>query len=219
MNGAHDLGGMHGFGAIDPDPNEPLFHAEWERRCFAITLATGFLGQWNIDAGRFAREQMPPAEYLATSYYEHWLFGLEHLLVQRAMATPEEIEIGALELEPKPGLRVLQAANVTAALSKGGPSQRATDTPARFQAGDKVRTVNINPVTHTRIPRYARGKTGTVHLLHGAHVFPDSNALFQGEAPQHLYTVQFNGRELWGPDAEPGASTCIDLWDSYLEPA
>ncbi len=92
MNGAHDLGGMHGFGPINPEPNEPVFHHEWEKRAFAITLACGFLGKWNLDMSRFARETMEPAEYLATSYYEHWLHGLETLLVETGLLTKEEIE-------------------------------------------------------------------------------------------------------------------------------
>lgn len=219
MNGAHDLGGMHGFGAIAPDPAEPLFHAEWERRCFALTLAAGFTGQWNIDASRFAREQMPPAEYLSTGYYEHWLYGLEVLLTQQAMATLDEIRSGKLALEPKAGVQALAPENVATALAKGGPSAREATAEPRFQVGDTVRTKNLNPATHTRLPRYARGKVGTVHLCHGGHVFPDANALFAGEAPQHLYCVRFEGQELWGPDAEPGTATHIDLWESYLEPA
>lgn len=219
MNGAHDLGGMHGFGPINPDPNEPLFHDEWERRCFAITLAAGFTGEWNIDASRFAREQMPPAEYLSTGYYEHWLFGLEFLLADRGLATPDEMAAGKLEVEPKASARTLKAENVAKALSTGGPSARETNAAPRFAVGDRVRTRNIHPPTHTRLPRYVRGKIGTVKLLHGAHVFPDSNALFAGEKPQHLYTVEFSGEELWGPDAEPGTSVTTDCWESYLDAA
>lgn len=219
MNGAHDLGGMHGFGPIGANPDEPLFHAEWERKCFALTLAAGFTGQWNIDASRFAREQMPPAEYLATGYYEHWLYGLEYLLADRGMATPEEMADGRLHVEPKPIARALEAKDVGKVLSKGGPSERASDAKPQFGVGDRVRTANINPATHTRLPRYARGKVGTVELLHGTHVFPDTNARYAGEEPQHLYTVRFDGEELWGPDAEPGTSTSLDLWESYLDAA
>ena len=219
MNGAHDLGGGHGHGPIAPDPNEPLFHGDWERKAFSLTLAMGFTGQWNIDASRFAREQMPPAEYLSTSYYVHWLHGLEYLLLDRTMATPQEIASGAVELEPKPGARLLKAQDVNKVLLKGGPSERETAEAPRFQPGDRVRTININPATHTRLPRYARGKVGTVALLHGAHVFPDTNSLYQGENPQHLYTIRFDGRDLWGPDAEPDSCTMIDLWNEYLEPA
>ena len=103
MNGAHDLGGMHGLGPIDPEKDEPVFHAEWQRRCFAITLAAGFLGQWNIDMGRYARERMHPAEYLSTSYYEHWLHGLQLLLVEKGLLTEEEIaaRMGELTEEPE----------------------------------------------------------------------------------------------------------------------
>lgn len=219
MNGAHDLGGMHGFGPIGADPDEPLFHAEWERKCFALTLAAGFTGEWNIDASRFAREQMPPAEYLATGYYEHWLFGLEYLLADRGMITADEMAEATVQTEPKPSARMLKAADVAKVLSKGGPSGRETNAPPRFKAGDRVRTVNINPATHTRLPRYARGKVGTVELLHGAHVFPDTNAQFAGEAPQHLYTVRFEGADLWGPDAEPGTAVTVDCWESYLDAA
>ena len=101
MNGIHDLGGMHGFGPVDPERDEPVFHHEWERRAFAVTMAAGFLGEWNIDMSRYAREQMPPAEYLATTYYEHWLFGLEQLLVERGLLTRAEIEerVAALRRE------------------------------------------------------------------------------------------------------------------------
>ena len=219
MNGAHDLGGMHGFGAIGADPDEPLFRAEWERRCFALTLACGFTGRWNIDAARSAREQMPPAEYLSTGYYEHWLFGLEYLLVDRAMVTPEELAGGRVEPTPKPVARILKGEDVAAALSKGGPSRREIDAPARFAPGDRVRAKVTSPAGHTRLPRYVRGRVGTVGLWHGAHVFPDSNALDAGEAPQHLYTVRFEGAALWGPDAEPGTGTLVDCWESYLDAA
>jgi nitrile hydratase beta subunit len=219
MNGAHDLGGMHGFGPVAPDPNEPLFHGDWEKRCFALTLAVGFTGQWNIDASRFAREQMPPGEYLSTGYYEHWLFGLEYLLVDRSLATPEEMDAGKALVEPKPIARTLQAKDVVSTLSKGGPSERADAGDRLFAVGDKVRTRNLNPATHTRLPRYARGKVGTVHLAHGSHVFPDQNSQYQGEAPQPLYNVRFEGEELWGSAAEPGACTYIDLWEDYLDAA
>ena len=219
MNGAHDLGGMHGFGPIRPEPDEPLFHADWERKCFALTLAAGFTGEWNIDASRFAREQMAPAEYLSTGYYVHWLHGLEYLLADRNMVTPDEMASGQVQTEPKPIACTLKAADVPKVLSKGGPSERESDAVPRFKAGDRVRTANINPATHTRLPRYARSKVGTVELLHGTHVFPDTNSQYAGEVPQHLYTVRFHGIELWGPDAEPGTSTLVDLWESYLDAA
>lgn len=98
MNGAHDLGGMDGFGPIDPEPNEPVFHTEWERRAFALTVALGYSGLWNLDMTRWAREQMEPADYLRTSYYEHWLFGLETLLREKGLLNAEEIAAREAEI-------------------------------------------------------------------------------------------------------------------------
>lgn len=98
MNGAHDLGGMHGFGPIDPEPDEPVFHAQWERRAFALTLAMGAYGAWNIDMSRHARERMEPGAYLTTSYYEHWLHGLERLLIEKGLLTREEIDTRMAEI-------------------------------------------------------------------------------------------------------------------------
>ncbi len=221
MNGAHDLGGGHGHGPIAPDPNEPLFQAEWERRCFATTLAMGATGQWNIDQSRFARESMRPGRYLETSYYEHWLHGLEVLLREHGLATAEEMASGKLAAPPKPVARVLKADDVAPVLAKGGSARRdeAAAPATRFKAGDLVRARNLNPPGHTRVPRYVRGRLGRIEKVHGVFVFPDTNAANADEAPQWLYAVRFEGRELWGPDAEPGTAAYADLWDSYLEPA
>lgn len=208
MNGAHDLGGMHGFGPVGQEADEPVFHAEWERRIFATMLAMGFTGQWNLDKSRHARESMPPAEYLATSYYEHWLLGLEALLAER----------GLLEGEPSK-LRRLEAGNVTKALKTGGPTEREIAASPAFGPGDAVRALNIHPVGHTRLPRYCRGRIGTVERLWGAHVYPDSHAATGDQDPRHLYSVRFAARELWGPSASPADSVMIDLWEPYLEPA
>jgi nitrile hydratase len=223
MNGAHDLGGMHGFGPVDIEPNEPVFHREWERRAFAITMAAGFLGKWNIDQGRFAREQMPPAEYLATSYYEHWLFGLQKLLNDRGLVS--HTEVAAREKDPASpaapvtGARVLAARDVETALRKSRTSKADEDVAPRYKVGDRVRTRNINPLGHTRLPRYARGKRGVVTLDHGVWVFPDSSGNGLGRNPQHCYSVRFEARELWGDDAPPRDSVYIDLWDDHLVPA
>jgi nitrile hydratase subunit beta len=200
VNGAHDMGGVHGFGPVVAEADEPRFHAEWERRVFALVIALGAGGEWNIDASRFAREDRPPAEYLGKTYYELWLAGLERLLAERGYPS-------------KP----LRAEDVDAMLARGGPASRASDRPARFAAGDRVRTRNIHPHTHTRLPRYARDKVGTVELVHGTHVFPDSNAQFHGEDPQWLYTVRFTAHELWGRDDNDSVS--IDAFEPYLEPA
>jgi len=219
MDGAHDMGGVAGFGAVQPEPNEPVFHAEWERRAFALTLAMGMPGGWNIDMSRFAREDRPPQDYLGKSYYEIWLAGLERLMLERGLVAADEIEAGHQLCPAKPVARTLTPGDVAATLHRGGPTERETGKSARFAIGDRVRTKTINPPTHTRLPRYARGHVGVIDRIHGAHVLPDSNARGAGEDPQWLYTVTFDGRELWGEEAEPGSTTSIDAWEPYLEPA
>ena len=218
MDGAHDMGGAHGFGNVEPEQNEPVFHGGWERRMLAITLAMAKPGQWNIDMSRYARENCSPQDYLNRSYYEVWLGGLEKLMEERGLVAPEEIETGKVLL-PRKDVPVLKAGDVDAMLRRGGPTERPTGDPARFKIGDRVRARVMAPATHTRLPRYVRGHVGTIELLHGAHVFPDSNAMGKGEAPQWLYTVRFVGRELWGDDGDPESTVSVDAWDSYLEPA
>jgi nitrile hydratase len=215
---------MHGFGPVDIERDEPVFHGEWERRAFAITLASGFLGKWNIDMGRYAREQMPPAEYLATTYYEHWLFGLEKLLHDLGLVTKDEVAAklsgrGSAAPEPVAGARVLAARDVEAALRTSRTSKADEDVAPRYKVGDAVVTRNINPLGHTRLPRYARGKRGVVVLDHGVWVFPDTAGNGRGRHPQHCYTVRFSARELWGDDAPARDTVHIDLWDDHLEPA
>jgi nitrile hydratase len=230
MNGVHDMGGMHGFGPVEPERNEPVFHTEWERRAFAITLSTGFLGTWNIDMSRHARERMPPAEYLATSYYEHWLWGLETLLVEQGLLSREEIEARVTELragaqpaarpgKPAANLRVVRPGDVERLLSTGNPFRVDVDLPPRFAPGQAVLTRNRHPLGHTRLPRYARGRRGVIDRDHGVFVFPDSHAAGRGKDPQHCYSVRFAARELWGREAPASECVHIDLWDAYLEPA
>jgi nitrile hydratase len=218
MNGVHDMGGMDGFGTVLPESAEPVFHADWERRVFALTMAMGATGEWNLDASRFARENRPPADYLNKSYYQIWLAGLQQLLAEHDLVTEEEVSAGR-ELEPRKTVgRVLAAGDVAATLGRGGPTNRAPERPAMFSVGDCVRAKNINPPTHTRLPRYVRGHIGTVGATHGCHVFPDTNAHGGGENPQWLYTVAFDGRELWGPGADPAMVVSVDAFEPYLEP-
>jgi nitrile hydratase beta subunit len=219
MNGAQDMGGMHGFGPVVPEPNEPVFHAEWERRAFALTLAMAMPGGWNIDQSRFARENRNPGEYLAMSYYQIWFAALESMLKERGLVAEDEIEAGRSLRPPKPVKRVLSPDDVLKVLHRGGPTERPTDTKPAFKAGDKVRAKTINPPTHTRLPRYVRGRVGTIERVIGFHVFPDSNAIGAGENPQWLYTVAFSGRELWGADADPTLQVSVDAWEPYLSPA
>ncbi|MHA1537481.1 MAG: nitrile hydratase subunit beta [Alphaproteobacteria bacterium] len=222
MNGAHDLGGMHGFGPIDPEPEakEPIFHAGWERRAFAITLAAGAHGKWNIDMSRHARERQNPADYLRHSYYENWIAGLETLLIEAGLVSEAELASGKSEglAPPEARERAIKAGEVAAVLAKGSPTTMDIPLEAKFAAGDRVRVRNINPAGHTRAPRYARGKLGRIHEDHGVHIFADKNAHGTKQG-QHLYSVRFDATELWGQDSANKCAVYIDLWDDHLEPA
>jgi nitrile hydratase len=203
VNGAHDMGGVQGFGPIEREADEPWFHEEWERRAFALTLAMGATGEWNLDQSRFAREDREPLDYLSRTYYEIWLAGLERLLEERGL------------LEATRPVRTLAASEVEPLLMRGGSVARATVREPRFAVGDRVRARNMHPRTHTRLPRYVRGHVGTVELIHGCHVFPDVHAVTGEEDPQWLYTVRFSALELWGDDSK--ASVSVDAWEPYLE--
>ncbi len=217
MDGAHDMGGVAWSGPVEPEPNEPVFHAPWERRAFALTMAMGMPGGWNIDMSRFAREDRPPQDYLGKSYYEIWLAGLERLMLERGLVAPDEIEAGRPLRAAKPVAKILSVEDVAAVLHRGGPTEREATSPAGFAVGDRVRAKTIHPPTHTRLPRYVRGHVGRIERVLGCHVFPDSNATGAGENPQWLYTVTFDGPELWGEASDPGLKVSIDAWEPYLE--
>jgi nitrile hydratase len=217
MNGIHDLGGMHGMGPVAIEKNEPVFHTEWERRVFAMTLAAACAVKWNIDMGRYAREQMPPAEYLATGYYEHWLFGLEKLLVDLGVVTRNELATG--RAQGKTDYTPLRAPEVAHYLRNRRHARLDYEVAPKFKAGDRVLTHNAHPVGHTRLPRYARGKHGVIDRDHGVFVFADTHAMTRDQKPQHCYSVCFAARELWGPTASSRDSVSLDLWDDYLDPA
>ncbi|ANK80660.1 MAG: nitrile hydratase subunit beta [Rhizobiales bacterium NRL2] len=220
MNGVHDMGGMQGFGPIAPEPEaeEPLFHEPWERRVFALTLAAGFLGEWSIDEARHARERMNPADYLRAGYYEKWLDAVGRQMVEKGLITEAELTSGRPERKvARDEYRLLKAGTVDRVFDKGGPASLDAGRPAAFAIGDRVRALNINPAGHTRSPRYVRGHVGEVVLHHGGHVFADANA--HGERRgEHLYTVRFDAKEIWGPDAFGGA-VMVDLWEPHLETA
>jgi nitrile hydratase len=219
VNGAQDLGGMMGFGRVDTTPDGTVFHADWERRAFGISLAMGATGVWNLDTARFARESLHPAEYLGSSYYAIWLKGLERLVVDHALVSPEELTRGRALTAPAARPPMLKSHQVPALLARGTPFERAAREPARFAVGDRVATRNMHPSGHTRLPRYVRGRRGAIELRHGVFAFPDSNAHGSGESPQWLYTVRFSARELWGDDADPTVVVSIAAWEGYLEPA
>ena len=207
MNTVHDMGGMQNYGPVVPERDEPPFHHDWERRALALTVAMGATKQWNLDQSRAARESLPPAQYLSSTYYEIWIAGLQKLLQQHGLLA------GSTKPVPK-----LAADRVEAALRNRLGVARPATRDARFAVGDRVVTRNINPVSHTRLPRYCRGKPGTVTAVHGVHVFPDSNARGRGEDPQWLYNVRFDAKDLWGEDTT-AAAVHVDCFEPYLEKA
>ncbi len=219
MNGIHDMGGMDGFGKVEPEPNEPMFHAEWEARVLAMVRAMGAAGAFNIDASRFYRESLPPHIYLASSYYKKWLLGLEALLIDRGYVTADEVAAGHAITTPKPLKRGKFTANDVERVMVRDKFGRARAAPPKFKPGDRVRARNIHPRTHTRLPRYVRGHLGVVERDHGCHVFPDSAATESGDNPQRLYTVVFDAVELWGAEADPTVKVSIDAFEPYLETA
>lgn len=219
MNGPQDLGGQMGFGPVAAEPNEPVFHADWEKRALGLVICSGAMGGWTIDESRHARESLHPADYYASSYYAIWIKGLEKLLKRYGYVTDADLTAGGpVDRAPAPK-RVLKASEAPAAMARGGPCDRPTAAAPKYTAGQRVRARNMHPEHHTRLPRYARGRAGVVESVRGAYVFPDTNAHRKGENPEWVYTVAFDGRELWGSDADPNLTVSIDAWESYLERA
>ena len=212
MNGIHDMGGMHGMGPIRAEKNEPVFHEKWEGRMFALALALD-------GADRDTIERIPPAEYLRQSYYERWLTALEGELVKAGTLTPAEMERGKAAGGAKTTVHVLTATEVPAMIAKGEPSRPEVRVEPQFHLGQRVRARNMHPVRHTRLPRYVRGRVGTVERDYGVFEFPDTSTMGLGPKPQRVYSVRFAARELWGAQAAPQDSVYVDMWDDYLEPA
>ena len=214
-NSIHDMGGMHGFGSVEPEADEPVFHEPWEGRVNAIYRAMGSLRLWTIDMARASLETLPPALYLSASYYQRWLLGLERRVVRHNLA-------GTDELRAEQSLRTIDkpdhifTSDDASRMTRGDFERDAAASP-RFTAGDRVRTRNINPETHTRLPRYARDKVGEVEAVRGCHVYPDSVAIGEGEDPQWLYTVVFAGQALWGDDSDPSVKVSIEAFEPYLD--
>ena len=217
MNSIHDMGGMDGFGPVEAEPNEPPFHEPWEGRVLAMQRALGFTRTWTIDEGRAAIEMLDPVTYLTASYYEKWYRSVVHRVVAHGLVEVDELAAGRALRPGKALERTMTPADVPAMTR--GTYDRLPAAPPRFAAGARVRTRNLNPVTHTRLPRYARDKSGTVEAVRGCHVYPDAVAAGAGEQPQWLYTVVFAARELWGPDADPKLTVSIEAFEPYLDPA
>jgi nitrile hydratase len=217
------MGGMHGFGAIRREQDEPVFHADWEGKAVGIQVALEAQGICSTDEHRFEIERIRPDRYLAATYYERWLIGTEAILVQHGIASADELaarrgRVADRPADPLPEHRdEALGAHIDRLIAQGGTKRRPDADGPRFAVGDQVRGRNVHPAGHTRIPRYARGRTGTVVADYGAYAFADTLAAGAGEHPQHLYAVRFTGSELWGPDAEAGTVIHLDLFESYLE--
>jgi nitrile hydratase len=211
------MGGMDGFGRVEVEPNEPMFHTRWEGRVMAMVRAMGAAGAYNIDISRVYREALPPHVYLASSYYKIWLLGLEDALIARGFIGKAEVAKGHALDPAKPLKRGKFTISDVERIMVRGKYGRDARAPAKFKAGDRVRAKNIHPLTHTRLPRYVRGHVGVVERDHGVQVFPDSAARDAGENPQWLYTVVFDGPELWGPDSDATVKVSIDAFEPYLE--
>lgn len=218
MNGVHDMGGMHGMGPVEIEENEPVFHAEWEKRVFALRLACIFHRKWNGNMNRYAVERMPPVAYLAATYYEKVLFGLETMLIEQAVVTGAELASG--RAAGKAGVAgVLGVDGIDTLLRNRIRARVDVDVPPRFKAGDDVIARNINPAGHTRLPRYARGRRGLIDRDFGVFIFPDTSAMSRDPKPQHLYNVRFGARELWGEGVRARDSVYVNLWDDHLDSA
>jgi nitrile hydratase subunit beta len=216
-NSIHDMGGMHGFGPVEIEADEPRFHADWEKRVVAMMRGMGATGLWTLDGFRASMENLSPLTYLSVSYFERWCGGLERQVVAHGLVGEDELTAGRAL---RPGIRLNRKLTLDDVNKGGIPTfERPAPAPARFKAGDSVRTRNINPATHTRLPRYARGKFGTIEAVRGCHVFPDSAALGAGDNPQWLYAVVFAGRELWGEEADPSIKVSIEAFEPYLTAA
>ena len=222
MRGSHDLGGLDGLGLISPEPesSEPVFHADWEKRIFALALAVGFLGQWNLDESRHARERQSSDDYLRHSYYENWWVGLKTLLLEKGLVSEEEFGSGQMQAHASSlGLSALQVDDVARILFEGGSVEMETEKLPCFKAGDQVRVRQEVAAGHTRIPSYVRGRVGIIERHHGAHVFADRNALGRREA-EHLYSIRFSSREIWGDKTREDTNfgVRVDLWEPHLDP-
>lgn len=218
MDGVHDLGGMDGFGPVKPEPeNGSPFHAEWEGRVLAMARALGAAGAWNIDVGRFGIERLPPHIYLGATYYQKWHLRNEKLAVERGLISAEELVAGHANGPGKklkrPALKPDEAERTTIRNSYGRDPTR----PAFFKIGDRVRAKNIHPKSHTRLPRFVRGHVGVVERIQGFHIYPDAVVAEGKEDPQWLYTVRFDGKELWGPESDPTLEVSIEAFEPYLE--
>jgi len=216
VNGIHDMGGMHGLGEIGYKRDDPAFHAAWEVRVHALVTALAAHGKWR--ALRPEIEAIPAGEYLRMSYYERWLAALIESIAKSGLAARAEIERGAPSVGAARSVPALTADTACGAALAAPRTELSTRVEPRFRIGQRVRGVNLNTPTHTRMPRYTRGKVGVVERDRGVFALPDTHVYFGDPKPQHVYLIRFSARELWGHDASTRDAIYIDLWQDYLEP-
>lgn len=218
MDGMHDVGGMAGFGSIPIEDNEPVFHGDWEGKSFAMVLLSFSWRKWNLDQTRSSHEQLTPQQYLSLSYYERLITGLADRAIKAGLVTTDEIRAGHASAVPEQFAMPLTRKAVPAFIKAPRNYLRPNTIAPAYRVGDRICTVTDSPDSHTRLPRYARGRSGTIILYHGCNVFADANA--DGtENPQHLYAVRFSGSELWGQQGNPRDSVTLDLYEPYLRHA
>ncbi|MGH3853040.1 MAG: nitrile hydratase subunit beta [Pseudonocardiaceae bacterium] len=219
MSGIADLGGTQGWGRVmRPVAGEPVFARTWEGRAFALTLVSmSRVSGRNLDAARHALERLDRDDYFADGYYGRWLSGTELMLVDSAILAPGAVEartrrLRGEDVEEPPAPRPNKPDYAPTAAG----SLRAVDQPPAFAPAHVVRATGTHLTGHTRLPGYLRGHRGVIEMVQPAALLPDTHALFLGENPQHVYTVRFDSRELWGADAEP-FEVSAELYESYLE--
>lgn len=220
MSRIHDVGGMHGFGPVVVEHDEPVFHADWEARVAGMMLALAGSGHYNADTFRGARETIPAHRYLALRYYELWLFAVEELIADLVSADEIDTMVEAL----RHGRRTVPTVNDPAhagrirdGIRTGHSTAGPAPAPHRYADGDLVRARVMHPAGHTRLPRYVRGRVGVIESRYPAFPLPDRNGRSGDPTPENLYCVRFTGDELWGSDAQPRTEVLIDLWECYLE--
>ena len=224
MNSVHDLGGMHGFGPIPYEKNEPVFHQEWEGRLYGLLRAISVPLTRNTDEGRYALEKLDPVVYLASSYYERWLLRTEMKVIEKGVLTADELDEQIAFLKehadtPMPSTQNPEAVELALGKVYRRPSmERSAGAPPRFAVGASILTRNFHPKGHTRLPRYARDKRGMITAIRGTYDLADAVAVGLPPDSQPVYSVRFEGRELWGESAEPSSCVYIDLWECYLLP-
>ncbi|MGH6718509.1 MAG: nitrile hydratase subunit beta [Alphaproteobacteria bacterium] len=219
MDGIHDMGGMHGLGPLVIERDEPVFHHPWEGRIFGLNCAATGDAAWTLDYFRFTRECLPAHDYLSQSYYEQWWSTYAIMFLESGLITALELKAGHAAPGTVRREDAMRPEDVPTRVRMGTSARREVADPPRFAIGQPVRARNVHPAGHTRLPRYVRGRLGRVHAWRGGQVLPDTSAHGQGDCPQHLYSVVFAARELWGPGAAANDKVFLDLWQGYLEPA